>query len=382
MRSIAFPRWFRSHLTQRVGRRPLAIASAVFAAAATIMVLVTGGCAKAPEADPRTDPPTVVTAVAAPAGESARQFSGVIAARVQSNLGFRVNGKVIQRLVDVGQEVKRGQPLMKIDAIDLELAVAMKQAELKAAKARAVQAIAEEARHSGLVKSGATSQQAYDDAKAAADSARAQIDLAEAALRTAQNSGGYATLYADANGTVVDTLAEPGHVEAAGETVIRLAHSGAREASVYLPETIRPDVGSVAIARLYGGQGSIKARLRQLSDAADPLTRTFEARYVLDDRDNAPLGATVTIQLDGHSDTVSVPNGAITARGNGPGVWVLAQSSSAVTFRPVQISEMGAEEAQLKGGLKVGETVVALGAHLLNEGEQVRVAKKEFASNE
>src|SRR5260370_15580544 len=189
MRSIALPRWFGSHLTQRAGRCPLAIASAVFAAAATIMVLVTGGCAKAPEADPRTDPPTVVTAVAAPAGESARQFSGVIAARVQSNLGFRVNGKVIQRLVDVGQEVKRGQPLMKIDAIDLELAVAMKQAELKAAKARAVQAIAEEARHSGLVKSGATSQQAYDDANAAADSARAQIDLAEAALRTAQNSG-------------------------------------------------------------------------------------------------------------------------------------------------------------------------------------------------
>src|SRR5260370_15808920 len=106
MRSIAFPRWFRSHLTQRVGRRPLAIASAVFAAAATIMVLVTGGCAKAPGADPRTDPPTVVTAVAAPAGEIARHLSGGIAARGQSKLGFRAHRNVAHAPVDVGEAVK------------------------------------------------------------------------------------------------------------------------------------------------------------------------------------------------------------------------------------------------------------------------------------
>ena len=346
-------------------------------------IVILAGCSKAPQADPRTEPPTVLTTHVAHATASVRRFSGVIAARVQSNLGFRVNGKVIERLVDVGQTVKRGQPLMKLDPIDLDLAITMKQAELNAARARSVQAIAEEARQAGLIKKGATSQQLFDDAKAAADSARAQVELAEAALRTAQNSGGYATLYADADGTILDTLAEPGHVVAAGETVIRLAHAGEREASIYLPETVRPSVGSVAVARVYGSSSTVTARLRQLSDAADPATRTFEARYVLDD-DTLPLGATVSIELDGHADEVSVPLGAITDRGSGPGVWVLAPGASAVSFRPVRVDKMEAEDALLGGGLQVGETVVALGAHLLSDGEHVRVvtANQEVATNE
>jgi RND family efflux transporter MFP subunit len=347
--------------------------------------IILAGCSRAPEADPRTEPPTVLTAHAERASDSVRRFSGVVAARVQSNLGFRVNGKVIERLADVGQTVKRGQPLMKLDPIDLDLAITMKRAELNAARARSVQAIAEEARQAGLIKKGATSQQLLDNAKAAADSARAQVELAEAALRTAENSGGYATLYADADGTILDTLAEPGHVVVAGETVIKLAHAGPREASVYFPETVRPNAGSAAVARVYGGKSSITARLRQLSDVADPVTRTFEARYVLEG-DSLPLGATVSIELDGHADEVSVPLGAITDRGGGPGVWVLAPGATAVSFRPVRVDKLEAEDALLSGGLKAGETVVALGAHLLSDGEQVHVAANaantEVATNE
>jgi RND family efflux transporter MFP subunit len=304
-----------------------------------------------------------------------------VAARVQSNLGFRVNGKVTERLVDVGQTVKRDQPLMKIDPIDLDLAIAMKRAELNAAKARAIQAIAEEARQTSLIKKGATSQLLFDDAKAAADSARAQVELSEAALHTAENYGSYSIIYADADGTVIDTLAEPGHVVAAGETVIKLAHAGPREALVYLPETVRPALGSVAIAQIYGLPSSASARLRQLSEAADPVTRTFEARYVLEGR-NAPLGATVAIQLDGHDEALTVPLGAITDRGSGPGVWVIAPGAKTVAFRTVKVKKMEAEVALLESGLKAGETVVALGAHLLNDGEQVRVASKEVTTNE
>ena len=293
-----------------------------------------------------------------------------------------MNGKVIERLVDVGQTVKRDQPLMKLDAVDFGLAIAMRKAELDAAQARAVKAIAEESRQQLLVKNGATTQQAYEDAKAAADGARAQVDLSQAALHTAENAEGYATLHADADGIVLETLAEPGQVVLASQTVIKLAHAGAREASVFLPETVRPKIESTAVAKLYGG-ASLTARLRQLSDTADPVTRTFEARYVLDRRAKAaPLGATVTIQIDDHSDTVSLPIGAVTDRGNGPGVWVLNKDANAVSFRPVQISRMGAENVELKGGVNVGETVVALGAHLLHEGERVRVAKRESLTNE
>jgi RND family efflux transporter MFP subunit len=363
-------------LPQHTALRIAAVASAA---------VILAGCSKAPEVDPRTEPPTVLTVPAAQASASVRRFSGVVAARIQSNLGFRVNGKIIERLVDVGQTVKRGQPLMKLDSVDLELAITMKRAELNAARARSVQAIAEEERQAGLIKTGATSQQLLDDAKAAADSARAQVELAEAALRTAENSREYATLCADSDGTVVDTLAEPGHVVAPGETVIKLAHAGAREASVYLPETVRPGIGSVATARVYGGNSAITARLRQLSDSADPVTRTFEARYAMED-DTLPLGATISIEIDGHADEVSVPLGAITDRGTGPGVWVLAPGATSVSFRPVRVDKMEAEDALLSGGLKAGETVVALGAHLLSDGEQVRVANKapnqEVATNE
>jgi RND family efflux transporter MFP subunit len=378
MRKNEFTSASRPFLGQALWSRP-GMRIATLASAAILLA----GCSKTPTADPRTEPPTVLTAQAASATDFVRRFSGVVAARVQSNLGFRVNGKVIERLVDVGQTVKRGQPLMKLDPIDLELAITMKRADLDAARARSVQSIAEEARQAGLIKKGATSQQLFDDAKAAADSARAQVELAEAALHTAENSGGYATLYADADGTVVDTLAEPGHVVAAGETVIKLAHAGAREASVYFPETVRPGIGSAAVARVYGSKSSITARLRQLSDVADPATRTFEARYVLDD-DTLPLGATVSIELDGHADQVSVPLGAITDRGSGPGVWVLAPGATAVSFRPVRVDKLEAEDALLSGGLKAGETVVALGAHLLSDGERVRVftANQEVATNE
>ena len=365
----------RASLSKHTGLRIAAVAAASMLA----------GCSKAPEADPRMEPPTVVTAPAVRASASVRRFTGVVAARIQSNLGFRVNGKIIERLVDVGQTVKRGQPLMKLDPVDLELAITIKRAELRAARARSVQAIAEEARQGGLIKKGATSQQQFDDAKAAADSARAQVELAEAALHTAENSGEYATLRADSDGTVIDTLAEPGHVVASGETVIKLAHAGAREASVYLPETVRPDIGSVAVARVYGGDSTVTARLRQLSNSADPVTRTFEARYALDDA-TLPLGATISIEIDGHADQVAVPLGAITDRGSGPGVWVLAPGGPAVRFRPVRVDKMETEDALLSGGVKAGETVVALGAHLLTDGEHVRVAAKaanqEVATNE
>jgi len=167
-------------------------------------------------------------------------------------------------------------------------------------------------------------------------------------------------------------------VVAAGQTVVKLAHAGPREAAVYLPETVRPVLGSVAQATLYGAVKSAPARLRQLSDSADPATRTFEARYVLEGKNaDAPLGATVTIRLPVPSTAGSlvVPNAAITDRGNGPGVWIVDEASRAVTFRPVTILRLGEEETYVGGGLRSGEHIIALGAHLLTEGQHIRVAE-------
>ena len=184
--------------------------------------------------------------------------------------------------------------------------------------------------------------------------------------------------------TVVETLGEPGQVVSAGQSVVRLAQAGAREAVVALPETIRPALGSEAEASVYGGNGQRgKARLRQISDAADAQTRTYEARYVLEgDAASAPLGSTVTIRIS-NSDTqpeVAVPIGAVLDDGSRTGVWVLDRGSSTVRFVPIQIKQLGGETAVVTG-VELGQEVVALGAHLLKDGAPVRIGLRAEAAN-
>ncbi len=232
-----------------------------FVLALTIAALSFAGCESAHESDPRTGIQFVQVATVQSAGPSERAFTGVVTARVQSNLGFRVPGKVIQRLVNTGDFVRRGQALMQIDRNDLALAIAAKNAAVASAKARAIQTAADEGRYRTLLDAGVATRQSYDQIKAAADTARAELRQAEAEAQVANNEGGYSVLTADADGVVTDTLAEPGQVVAAGQTVVKLAHDGPREAAVYLPETIRPALGSIVRATLYGETASVPARL-------------------------------------------------------------------------------------------------------------------------
>jgi RND family efflux transporter MFP subunit len=340
--------------------------------------LILAACGDKPPADPRTVAPLVETALVQGASSTALSFSGIVGARVQSDLGFRVPGKVVQRLVDVGQTVHRGQPLMRIDPIDLGLQARAQAESVTAARARARQAGDDEARYRDLVAEGAVSASAYEQLKATADSAKAALSAAEAQYDVARNAAGYALLVADADGVVIDTLAEPGQVVGAGQTVVRLAHAGPREAIVHLPETVRPRIGAQAQATLYGGQGGGLARLRQLADAADRLTRTYEAKYVLDGTlADAPLGATVTLRLDGNGDdkaqALQVPAAAVLDAGKGSGVWAVTGKPAKVTWRRVNVLAIGDDTARVQGGdLKAGDRVVALGAHLLHEGEAVR----------
>ena len=361
----------------------LRLATSVAVLALPLALAACGG--KAP-ADPRTEAPLVRAAIVQGAIPATRSFTGVVAARVQSDLGFRVSGKVLQRLVDAGQTVKRGQPLMRIDPVDLKLAAQARQEAVAAARARADQTTADEARYRDLRGTGAISASTYDQVKAAADAARAQLTAAEADADVASNATGYAELLADSDGVVMETLAEPGQVVSAGQIVVRLAHAGPREAVVQLPETLRPAIGSAAQAALFGKEGvNVTATLRQLSDTADPLTRTFEARYVLEgELTNAPLGATVTIRVPTHNatmqDALQVPMGSLFDAGKGPGVWVINGEPAKVSWRPVVVQHLDDDSARIAGQLKQGDRVVALGAHLLREGEQVRVAAQADAA--
>lgn len=360
----------------------------VFSVVISALPLALVACGDKKPSDPRTEAPLVRATIVQGAIAASRSFTGTVAARVQSDLGFRVAGKVLERLVDTGQTVKRGQTLMRIDPVDLKLAAHAQQEAVAAARARAQQTADDEARYRDLRGTGAISASAYDQVKAAADAAKAQLSAAEAQADVARNASRYTELVADGDGVVMETLAEPGQVVNAGQVVARLAHAGQREAVIQLPETLRPTVGSTGQATLFGKEGvRVPAKLRQLSNAADRLTRTFEARYVLEgELANAPLGTTVTIQLpDGHSsvqDGLQVPIGALFDAGKGPGVWVIHGEPAKVSWRPIAVQRLDDAAAHVAGQLKQGERIVALGAHLLREGEQVRVAGQAAAVTE
>jgi RND family efflux transporter MFP subunit len=355
-----------------------------FLALLGLLPFVLAACSGASSStDPRTQALLVRAGVVERTAPTERSFTGIVAPRVESDRGLRVPGEVLERLVDTGQTVKRGQALMRIDPTDLRLTMRAHEEAVNAARARARQTAEDEVRYRDLVGRRAVSASEYDQARAAAESARADLNAAEARADVARNETGYAVLSADADGVVLETLAEPGQVVAAGQAVVRVAHAGHKEAIIELPERLRPAIGSSARATLYGSTSTGSATLRQLSDAASRQTRTFEARYVLDDRlADAPLGSTISIQipaaqLDGF---LQVPLGAVFDPGTGPGVWVIEGETPRVTWRAVRLAGLSDDVVSIAGNVKAGDRVVALGAHLLHEGEHVRVTAGQVSA--
>ncbi|MFA5984950.1 MAG: efflux RND transporter periplasmic adaptor subunit [Methylococcaceae bacterium] len=339
-----------------------------------LILFLSMGCSKPAPTDARLEPPQVLVAKATVSVGEHPVYTGVVTARVESNIGFRVSGKIIERLVDVGQEVHKGQVLMRLDGNDLMLNYYAQEAAVATAQAKYTQAIADEARLNGLSEQGAISSQTYDAAKAALDAAKAALEAALAQARIAKNADSYANLVSDADGIVVGILVEPGQVVSAGLTVVRLAKNGPREAEVYLPESVRPEVSSEATAFVYSKTSNqYKVRLRELSKAADPVSRTFTARYVMADSAAVPLGSTVSVELNGAAEKLQqVPLSSIYNDGQAMGIWVVNPNDSAVAFRKISIKEVSSEYALVAGDLKQDEQIVALGAHLLYEGELVK----------
>jgi len=336
-------------------------------------------CSPAETAVP-SEPPLVQTVAVAPAIAGVARYTGVIRARTESNLGFRVGGKIFERLVDPGDHVRLGQPLMRLDRTDFTLALNAARASVEAARAQMIKAKADEERSRKLVGDGWTSKQTYDQNKAAADAAIAQFANAEAQASQIANQAGYSELQADADGVVMEVPTEPGQVVAAGQTVIKLARDGAREAEVFLPEASRHLARGAASATLYAeGETTYPARLRELSATADPATRTYRARYILSGGgEDAPLGATVTLRLKpteaGRTASVDVPLGALFDVGQGTAVWKVDAETKTVSPQPVSLGRISEEGAEVVTGLNPGDRIVALGAHLLRAGQTVRQA--------
>jgi RND family efflux transporter MFP subunit len=311
---------------------------------------------------------------------SAPRYTGVVHARTESDLGFRVSGKIIEKLVDRGERVKKGQALMRLDPTDLALASNAAQQAVDAARAEQERALPDAERLKKLLPARAASQQDYDRAVAAATASTARLKAAEAEARRAANELEYAVLKADADGVIMEVPADAGQVVAVGQVVVRLAHDGTREAVVNLPENALSTAKSATEAYLYTQPDhTFPVTLRELSAMADPVSRTFQARYTLeDDGKHAPLGATVTVVYKANSDndqeSYEVPLGALYDTGSGTKVWVINDADSTVSLRPVTVVHLGQETAAITGDLKSGERIVALGAHLLKPAEKIRVA--------
>ncbi|MGA5485591.1 efflux RND transporter periplasmic adaptor subunit [Pseudomonas siliginis] len=341
------------------------------------LLMILSGCNSQADNAAQVSPPRPVLAVKVEAGGAQQSaYTGVVAARTESNLGFRVSGKVIERKVDPGQHVSRGDTLLVLDIGDFELALRSAKNRVNAAQAQLRQRRDDENRYQRLASTGAVSRQIFDQSATNLRVAEAELAAAQSDASQIENRRTYSVLKADGDGIITDMLADRGQVVAEGQIVARLAHDGAREAIVNLPEQQRARAAQNALAFPFGAPDqAVTATLRELSASADPTTRTYRARYVLHGPvERFALGSTITVRLqgDGQAQQTRVPIGALQDAGQGTGVWLIADDNT-LSFAPVKVASLGQEEALLDSGVTPGQTIVALGAHLLHSGDRVRL---------
>jgi RND family efflux transporter MFP subunit len=320
-------------------------------------------------------PVQVQRVVFAPTDEN-REFAGVVRARYETDLGFRVAGKIVARLINVGDRVRAGDVVARLDPRDLQLQVESADAELTAATSNLAQAAADELRYQNLRTRGYAAVADYERKKAAKDEAEGRMERAQRALDLAQNQLAYADLKADADGVITATLAESGQVVALGQAIARLAHRGEMEAVVALPETrLNEARQSDASVRLWSDPNRrFSARLRELSPQADAATRTYAARFTIENPDDTvALGMTATVVLSRPTDTMvaKVPLAAILNRGTGPTVYRV-DDAGVLERRSVIVSSFNEVAALVTSGLEDGDQIVTLGAQMLEAGQKVR----------
>ena len=332
----------------------------------------------AQSATAKPERPVQVQRVSFQAADASREFVGVVRARYETDLGFRVAGKIVARLVNVGDRVKAGDVIARLDVQDLKLQVESAEAEFAAATSSLAQTSADEQRYASLRERGYAAIADYDRKKAARDEATGRLERAQRTLDLARNQLAYAELRTDADGVITATMAESGQVVALGQPVARLAYRGEKEALVALPETWLGEARkSAATIRLWSDpKRKFAARLRELSPQADPATRTYAARFTIDDPDDlAALGMTAVVTLSYETDeTAKLPLSAIVNRGNGPSVYVVADDGE-LALRPVTVASFTENEALVTSGVRDGDKVVTLGVQKLDEGRRVRIVE-------
>lgn len=348
-------------------------------ALASLAVLALAACTQS--APPQEAQRTVLVRRLAQAGGAAVQvYTGEVRARFESDLGFRIAGKLVERRVDVGAVVRRGQVLARLDPQDAQLVLAAAAAQVAAAEADAALARAELERAEGLRAQNFISASALDARRSAHEAAAARLRQARAQAATAGNQAAYTELVADSDGVVTAQAAEVGQVLAAGQAVFRVARPGEREVLIHVPENrvrgLAP--GVEAAVRLWSApEVAYPAVVREVAPMADAATRTFALRVSVPTADAAmQLGATATAAFAADdADGVVVPLAAVGRDDRGAVVWLVGEDGGVVP-RPIEIVAYREDGVVLKPGLPVGAKIVVAGVHKLVAGEKVKATEE------
>ena len=349
-----------------------------------VLLLISGlamaGCGKKSDAKSEPTRPVLVATVKYQPGMPARSFAGTVKPRIETEIGFRVSGKIAKRLIEVGQTVEVGQPLATLDEVDLRLQAEQSVAELSAASGVLANAAAAEGRAKELRTKGWSTQAQVDQVKASADEARARLDRAERSVALSRNSLSYATLLSDARGVVTATLIDPGQVVALGQTAIRVARFAEKEAVVAIPETLvgRAKDGTASVTLWSRPDRRYLATLREIAPNADPSTRTYLAKFSLPDADDGVvLGMTATLTLsDPSTERVArLPLSALFSQGTDPSLYVV-DARGELTLKPVKVRSYDSNDVLIVGGVDEGAKIVVLGVQKLDPSQKVRVVSE------
>ena len=316
--------------------------------------------------------------------EAAHEYAGEVRARVESRLGFRVAGKIIKRQAEVGQRVKVGQLLAQIDPQDYKLAFEAGAAQVAAAATNRDLAAADFKRFAALQEKNFISGAELERRETTLKAAQAQLEQAQAQLKSQGNQTGYANLVADVSGIVTAVEAEPGQVVAAGTPVVRIAQDGARDVVFNVPEDRLREtlVGTQVVVKQWAQAGKAQGRVREVAASADPATRTFPIKVAVDAKDAPALGSTVYVYPASSYaglQVIKLPTSALFESGKASHVWVLDTASMTVKSTPVQVATADGNEAVIAEGLQAGMQVVTAGVHVLAAGQKVTIYKDNTA---
>lgn len=340
--------------------------------------LLLTACDKPPQAPAAIRSVRTMVAASTPVN-AFNTYAGEVRPRFESGLGFRVSGKIRQRLVNVGDHVAAGATLMLLDERDLALSEEASQAAVKAQEARFAVEKADFERFSKLAATKFISQTEFERQKTHFEAAKAQLEAVRAEARVSGNQTGYSTLRTENAGTVTAIEAESGQVVAAGQVVVRLAQAGEMEVAANIPESQLHGLATgapVEVTLWAGGAQRLPAKIRELAASADPATRTYSMRVSV----SAPpatmrLGMTASVVVPNPTtpNLIRVPLTAYTQYQGQAGVWIVNAADGTVSFRPAGSLGFDGNDILLDDQVKPGERIVTAGASLLHQGQQVRL---------